>query len=63
MSTDLAILSALTRVAQQDLRYFELSTLKTAGRQRKCYCAVGKHAIFFVSKCCSKLIKGGEIFF
>eukprot|EP00396_MALV-II-16_sp_LP-1_P000028 gene28-320_t len=63
MSTDPAILSALATVSQQDLRYFELVTLRFLGRQRKCYLCIGKHALFFCKKDVSQLIRGGEIFY
>ncbi|CAD7936054.1 unnamed protein product [Amoebophrya sp. A120] len=63
MATDVAILSALAQVTDQELRYFELVTLRFGGKQRKVYLCIGRHAFFLVKKDVSALIQGGELFY
>ncbi|CEM06759.1 unnamed protein product [Vitrella brassicaformis CCMP3155] len=61
--TDLAILAPLALKTKSELRYFDLVTLKFMGRSKKVYMCVGKHAVFFLQRNMSKLIRGGQLFF
>ncbi|CAD7955217.1 unnamed protein product [Amoebophrya sp. A25] len=63
MSTDVAVLSALAQVTGQELRYFEMVTLRFGGKRRRVYLCIGKHAFFLVKRDVSAVIQGGELFY
>eukprot|EP00397_Hematodinium_sp_SG-2012_P013128 GEMP01013321.1.p1 GENE.GEMP01013321.1~~GEMP01013321.1.p1 ORF type:complete len:639 (+),score=119.06 GEMP01013321.1:29-1945(+) len=63
MSSDPAILSALSHIAHHDLRFFTATLVNVLGKSIKCYLGVGKHALFFIKRNLSDLLPGGEIFY
>jgi len=63
MSSDPAILAALSALANHSLRYFTLTKLKVVGKELKVYLCIGKHALFFIKRNLSEILPGGEVFF
>lgn len=50
MSSDIQTLLALAKKTQHDMRYFELVVITngTAVKRKRCFLAIGKHALFFL---------------
>lgn len=60
---DKAVLSALSSLCNNSIRYVDLVQFTYMNRSKKLYLAVGSHALFLVRRDWSRVITGGEILY
>ncbi|PHJ21823.1 arm repeat [Cystoisospora suis] len=60
---DKAVLSALSSLCNNSIRYVDLVQFTYMNRSKKLYLAIGSHALFLVRRDWSRVITGGEILY